>query len=189
LNHPVEETEVEDERTIEFDLVAPSENGSYEGVWRFQTEEGVLFGALLDVGVEVGPTPTPRVIATPTPEATAEPLAMSRPMLVSCSGDPGSGYRGGRVEWTAWGGGGPESYHFFYGTTDSQYKLPGPYNEFASFAHIMTYFTVSGDGPPWPQLGDCGLSDWGESGTCETASGQQIAWWKVVFDTSSCPGQ
>jgi serine/threonine protein kinase len=185
-----EEVAVDEEWEIELDLVAPTEYGSYSGLWQLQSEDGEAVGTPLEVVARVGPTPTPPPpTATPTPEASptpTEPLQMSYPSLLSCLGSSSSGYRGGAVGWSASGGSGG-TYHYFYGAIAAEFELADAYNEFEGFPHILTYFTVSGPGEDWPSPADCGRSEWGESGSCAASTGHEVAWWTVVYQADSCP--
>jgi tRNA A-37 threonylcarbamoyl transferase component Bud32 len=187
---PAEELAVDEEWEITLDLVAPTEYGSYSGMWQLENGEGEAIGAPLEVSARVGPTPTPPApTATPTPEASptpTEPLRMSYPSLISCEGSSSSGYQGGAVGWSA-SGGPSDVYHYFYGDIVSEFELPSAYDDFDGFPHIRTYFTVSGPGEDWPDLADCGRSEWGEDGSCATPDGYQVVWWKVAYMASNCP--
>jgi serine/threonine-protein kinase len=186
---PAEALAVDEEWEITLDLVAPTDYGSYSGVWQLQNGDGDLVGEPLEVTARVGPTPTPPPpTATPTPEASPTPVAplqMSVPSLISCVGSSSSGYRGGTVAWSATGG--SSAHHYFYGAIASEFELTGSYNEFEGFPHILTYFTVSGPGEDWPSPADCGRSEWGESGSCTTPDGYEVVWWTVAFQANNCP--
>lgn len=59
---------------LSLEMIAPSYQGAYEGVWQIQTEKGSLIGLELKVVIGI-PTPTPTSTQTPTPTATATATA------------------------------------------------------------------------------------------------------------------
>jgi hypothetical protein len=181
---------VDEEWEIALDLVAPTEYDTYSGSWQFQTGSGDVFGAPLEVSVEVGPTPTPLPpAATPTPEFTPTPrplLEMSYPNLETCWVESSTGQWGGRIVWSAWGGPGPE-YHYFYGAVASGQELEGPYDDFSSQTgrvHRMSYFSTSGAGVFWPLPDDCCP---GPQGRWVSPDGYEVVWWTVEYSTANCP--
>ena len=57
---------------ISVELSAPRYQGDYSGVWRLQTDKGVLFGPELSFSIRI-PQPTPTRTLTPSPSATWTP--------------------------------------------------------------------------------------------------------------------
>ena len=170
---------------IEMTLRAPLNYGSYTSIWELQDSEGNSIGKELEVTCRVGSTPTPRPTATstitPTPEFTptpAEPLWMSVPGLTWCDK---SGTKG-QVEWGK-GGGPSEEYRYFYGRVSPETELPGPYNKFSGFPHVVTYFTTSGT-LVWPVPDNCCPGDYGRYVSPE---GYEIVWNKVWCPVEDCP--
>jgi hypothetical protein len=172
----VELLEPGDSTDIEITLKAPRNYGSYASIWQIQDIEGNPIGDDLKIIITVGATPTPRTTATPTLTATTEitaptaPLQMSVPILAECVGT------NGRVEWGA--SGGPSStYRFFASGVSPENELPGSYNEFDGFPHVLTYFTTSGE-LTWPVPEDCCLGDFGHY---VSPDGYEIVWQKIYL--------
>jgi hypothetical protein len=134
----------------------------------------------------VGPAPAPATSPPPsptptqTPGAPSEALWMSNPNLMECHAG-GGGYWGGRAEWSV--GGGPGAYHHFYGAVSPGQELPGRFDEFTGFPHVMTYFTTSGD-VVWPVPDNCCP---GDNGHYVSPEGYEIVWYKVLFTEADCP--
>ena len=57
---------------ISVDLIAPRYQGDYSGVWRLQTDKGILFGPELNFSIRI-PQPTATKSLTPTASATPTP--------------------------------------------------------------------------------------------------------------------
>lgn len=165
-------------------LRAPTEYGSYTGIWRLQTGEGKVIGADLRVTCRVDMTPTPlptsaqptsTQVVIPTP---AEPLWMTTPVLAWCDDSKSRG----RIEWGA-GGGIRGSYRYFYSHVAPEYELPGPYRSILALPHVETYFTVSGD-IVWPVPADCCLDNYGRY---VSPQGYEIVWYKIWYSADQCP--
>ncbi len=72
---------------VSVDLVAPSDEGTYEGYWKIRDDKGVVFGLKGDrafwVKIKVtAPTVTPTNTSAPTPTATPSPTLPPPAMLV-----------------------------------------------------------------------------------------------------------
>lgn len=164
-------------------LRAPSEYGSYTGVWKLQTGAGKSIGAELRVTCRVDVTPTPPPTIQPTPTQTVapaprEPLWMSIPVLAWCDNSKSRG----RIEWGV-GGGISGSYRYFYSHVAPEYELPGPYRPISGLPHVETYLTVSGD-IVWPVPIDCCLDDYGRY---VSPYGYEIVWYKIWYSAEQCP--
>ncbi|MCX7681466.1 MAG: protein kinase [Anaerolineae bacterium] len=164
-------------------LRAPTEYGSYTGVWRLQTSAGRTIGADLRVTCRVDVTPTPSPTLQPTPTQTATPtpsgpLWMSVPVLAWCDASKSSG----RIEWGV-GGGIAGSYRYFYSRVAPEYELAGPYRSIFSLPHVETYLTVSGT-IVWPVPADCCLDDYGRY---VSPNGYEIVWYKIWYSADQCP--
>ncbi len=176
-----------EEQPIVLELEAPAAYGTYSGVWQLRDERGNPLGEELEVSIRVAPPPaTVQPSATPMPQPAVTPtpsprLWMSQPALVTCF--PGTtGYRGGRIGWSA--GGGPSTkYRYFYGAVTPQQELSGPYNDFSGFPHAMTYFTTSGE-IAWPVPDSCCPGDYG---WWRAPEGYEVVWYKVLFVQTNCP--
>ncbi len=59
---------------VSIDCVAPAAPGAHRGSWQLQTPDGTAFGSTLFVKIVVsGPTPSPTLTATPSPETSVPP--------------------------------------------------------------------------------------------------------------------
>ncbi|MBN1177626.1 MAG: hypothetical protein JXD18_00310, partial [Anaerolineae bacterium] len=187
---PVDPTAANETWGVTLSLTAPSENGTYTGMWQLQTADGAAVGEPLAVSIVVGPTATPRPpTATPTPLASPTPppaLEMSWPSIISCWVDNDAGRWGGQIVWNAWGGPSTE-YHYFYGGVASEQELATAGDSFSVQINSplrVTYFTTSGVGVFWPlPEGCCG----GSEGRWTSPEGYQVVWKAVQYDISRCP--
>jgi hypothetical protein len=123
----IELADVDGTADVGVDMRAPQANGYYSSVWQLRTADGLIFGEEFLVQIQVGPTPTPP--ASPTPLVTntpAGPLGMQNfPSIPTCFVNHDTGVWTATIVWHAWGGGGPDTYEYYYdGATYLQ--LPGP---------------------------------------------------------------